>query len=135
MNVAEYRALVSGESTETAIVTTKSRAELMQPVVCPPSTRTRGAAKRRVLTDTNTMPAPATTGRGKRAKVCERLACLPLNSANALGVLQSAAPGAAGHVRSTRKGQQSDFETPMPGSASSARIKVSLETAIGVDAD
>jgi hypothetical protein len=69
MSVAEYRGLLAGENTEAAITTTKSRAELMLPVVCPPSTRTRGAAKRRVLTDTNAMPAPATTGRSKRAKV------------------------------------------------------------------
>eukprot|EP00045_Choanoeca_perplexa_P008346 m.77212 g.77212 ORF g.77212 m.77212 type:complete len:272 (-) comp14457_c0_seq1:893-1708(-) len=100
MTVSEYRGLLSGDSQEAAMKTTKSRAELMEPVVCPPSTRTRGAAKRRVLTDANTTPA---AGRSKKAK---------------------AAPSTARRAaRSTRKGQQNDFETPMPGSASSARIK------------
>jgi hypothetical protein len=41
-----------------------------------------------------------------------------------MGGIQSTAPGTVRGIRSTRQGQQNDFETPMPGSASSARIKV-----------
>eukprot|EP00730_Choanoeca_flexa_P013759 TRINITY_DN5670_c0_g1_i1.p1 TRINITY_DN5670_c0_g1~~TRINITY_DN5670_c0_g1_i1.p1 ORF type:complete len:268 (+),score=77.03 TRINITY_DN5670_c0_g1_i1:73-876(+) len=105
MSVAEYRTLTQSGDENSSTTFSKSREELMGPIIAPPSTRTRGAAKRRVAADSTNMPPPATATRGKKAKATSK------------------GPSTARKLRSTRKGQQSDFETPMPGTASSARIK------------